>query len=262
MDSPPTATTALTGVVAVVLVDYLRPHQAWGWARLARGAAAFRGVPGMQFTKVMGSGHDGGFSLRPSTSHQGLVCLLNTVADATAFLEGPLVQAARERARESWTGLLAVTSSRGQWDGQSWGPSAKESLGAHADDAATADLTDHADAPIAALTRASIRPSKVAAFWRHAPASQEAMAQAQGCDLAVGLGEAPVLRQCTFSLWRNVQAMTAYARGGAHGAAAQAAIRQDYFTESMFVRMKLLQSSGNWKTLHAGGTASWGAAHG
>jgi spheroidene monooxygenase len=106
------------------------------------------------------------------------------------------------------------------------------------------------DAPIAALTRASIRPTKVAAFWRHAPASQEAMAQAPGCDLAVGLGEAPVLRQCTFSLWRDVDAMTSYARGGAHGTAAQAAMRNDYFTESMFVRMKLLASDGDWKALH------------
>lgn len=247
MDSPLTATTALTGVVAVVLVDYLRQHQAWGWRRLVRGPGAFRDVPGMLFTKVMGSGHEGGFSLRPSTSHQGLICMLRTADEAQAFLAGSLVQEARVRARESWTGLLAITSSRGAWDGQSWGPSAAEFLGAHARDAALSA------APVAALTRASIRPSKVAAFWRHAPASQDAMAQATGCDLAVGLGEAPVLRQCTFSLWRDVETMTAYARGGAHGAAAQAAIRQDYFTESMFVRMKLLESSGDWKTLHAGG---------
>jgi spheroidene monooxygenase len=245
MDSHPTATTALTGVVAVVLVDYLRQHQAWGWARLARGAAAFREVPGMQFAKVMGSGHDGGFSLRPSTSHQGLICLLRTAQDAQAFLDSAQVQEARTRARESWAGLLAVTSSRGTWDDQAWGASTEGSLGAHAHAAALSD------APIAALTRASIRPTKVAAFWRHAPASQEAMAQAPGCDLAVGLGEAPVLRQCTFSLWRDVDAMTAYARGGAHGTAAQAAIRNDYFTESMFVRMKLLASDGRWKALHA-----------
>ena len=66
----------------------------------------------------------------------------------------------------------------------------------------------------------------------------------------MGLGEAPVLRQCTFSLWRDVGAMTDYARGGAHGTAAQAAMRNDYFTESMFVRMKLLASDGNWKALH------------
>ncbi len=254
MDSPPSATTALTGVVAVVLVDYLRQHRAWGWKRLARGPSAFRAVPGMQFAKVMGSGHDGGFSLRPSTSHQGLICLLDTTEQAQAFLAGPLVQDARTRARESWTGLLAVTSSRGQWDGQAWAPSTAQALGAHAHDAALVE------APVAALTRASIRPTKVAAFWRHAPASQEAMAQARGCDLAVGLGEAPVLRQCTFSLWQDVQAMTAYARGGAHGAAAQAAVRQDYFTESMFVRMKLLESSGDWKSLHAGGAME--AGHG
>lgn len=245
MDSHPTATTALTGVVAVVLVDYLRQHQPWGWSRLARGPGAFREVPGMLFTKIMGSGHDGGFSLRPSTSHQGLVCLLQTFEMAQAFLASALVESARVRARESWVGLLAVTSSRGQWDGQAWDVSSPEALGAHAQDAAMSG------APVAALTRASIRPSKVAAFWRHAPASQDAMAQAQGCDLAVGLGEAPVLRQCTFSLWHDLDAMTAYARGGAHGAAAQAALRQDYFTESMFVRMKLLQSSGDWKTLHA-----------
>ena len=31
MDSHPTATTAFTGVVAVVLVDYLRQPQAWCW---------------------------------------------------------------------------------------------------------------------------------------------------------------------------------------------------------------------------------------
>ncbi len=252
MDSPPTATTALTGVVAVVLVDYLRQHQAWGWSRLARGPGAFRQVPGMQFTKVMGSGHEGGFSLRPSTSHQGLVCMLGTVAEARDFLAGPLVQAARTRARESWSGLLAVTASRGAWDGQTWGPSSPQALGAHADDPRLSD------APVAALTRASIRPSKVAAFWRHAPASHEAMAQARGCDLAVGLGEAPVLRQCTFSLWHDLDAMTAYARGGAHGTAAQAAIRQDYFTESMFVRMKLLASDGDWKALHAGPEAAHG----
>ena len=256
MDSSSTPVRPATGVVAVVLVDYLRQHQAWGWARLARGPSAFRDVPGMVFTKVMGSGHDGGFSLRPSTSLQGLVCMLRNAAQAREFLDGPLVREARERSRESWTGLLAVTSSRGEWDDNTWGPSSSEALGAHAHDAPLGA------APLAVLTRASIRPSKIAAFWRHAPASQQAMADAPGCSLAVGLGEAPVLRQCTFSLWQDTESMTRYARGGAHGAAAQAALRQDYFTESMFVRMKLLASSGDWKTLHAQSAAPAQADHG
>lgn len=256
--SPPTATTALTGVVAVVLLDYLRQHQAWGWTRLVRGTGALRNVPGLLFSKVMGSGHEGGFSLRPSTTHQGMVCMLGTAREAQDFLESPIVREARERSRESWTGLLAVTSARGQWDGQAWGLSSSEALGAHAGDAAL-----HA-APIAVLTRASVRPRKVAAFWRHAPASQEGMQDAPGCRLAVGLGEAPVLRQCTFSLWRDVPSMEGYARSGAHGAAAQAAYRHDYFSESMFVRMKLLAADGQWKSLEGAGAdaARAGAADG
>ena len=89
---------------------------------------------------------------------------------------------------------------------------------------------------MAALTRASIRLRHAARFWRHAPATHDGIARAEGCRLAVGLGEAPLLRQATFSLWDNAQAMDAYARSGAHLAAIQGAYRQGWFSESMFVR--------------------------
>ena len=56
---------AVSGVVVVLLVDFLRAHQGWGWMRLVQGAAAFKDTPGLLFTKVMGSGHEGGFVLRP-----------------------------------------------------------------------------------------------------------------------------------------------------------------------------------------------------
>jgi spheroidene monooxygenase len=99
---------------------------------------------------------------------------------------------------------------------------------------------------VAALTRASIRPRHAAAFWRHAPPSEAALAQAAGCRLAVGLGEAPLLRQATFSLWDNAAAMDAYARSGAHQAAIRAAHGGGYFSESMFVRYRVLGIEGHW----------------
>lgn len=100
--------------------------------------------------------------------------------------------------------------------------------------------------PVAALTRASIAPLKAAAFWRHTPDSQRSLAAAQGCRIAVGLGEAPLLRQATFSIWDDVQAMHAYARQGAHQAAIEASRREGYFTESMFVRFVPTQLQGRW----------------
>ena len=71
---------AVSGVVVVVLIDYLRQHQAWGWFRLASGPPNARAHPGLRFAKVMGSGHEGGFTLRPSATHQGLVAVFEIIS--------------------------------------------------------------------------------------------------------------------------------------------------------------------------------------
>ncbi len=100
---------------------------------------------------------------------------------------------------------------------------------------------------IATLTRASIRASAAAAFWRHAPAAQDSLIDAPGCELAIGMGEAPLLRQATFSLWQTTSAMDAYARTGAHLQAIRAAWKHEFFSESMFVRFLPVRLQGQWK---------------
>jgi spheroidene monooxygenase len=99
---------------------------------------------------------------------------------------------------------------------------------------------------MAALTRASIRPAKAVAFWRYAPAAQDDLKKAPGCLLAMGLGEAPLVRQCTFSLWKDTPSMVTYAHSGAHQEAIQAAYKSDFFSESMFARMRVLRRVGDW----------------
>jgi spheroidene monooxygenase len=100
--------------------------------------------------------------------------------------------------------------------------------------------------PVAALTRASIRPSRARAFWKWSPPSEASLARSEGCELAVGLGEAPVLRQATFSLWRDQADMDAYARSGAHLSAIKAFHGGDFCSESMFVRFVPLAIQGHW----------------
>jgi len=230
---------AVSGVVVVLLVDYLRAHQAWGWMRLVQGASALKDTPGLLFTKVMGSGHGGGFVLRPSASHQGLICMFQNAAQAEQFMHGAIVKSYADRAKSIYVAALAVTSSRGLWDGRAWGVTSAQSLGQYQD----VDTSEHG---MVALTRASIRPAKAVAFWRYAPAAQEDLQKALGCQLAMGLGEAPLVRQCTFSLWKNTEAMMNYAHTGAHQQAIQAAHKNDFFAESMFVRMRVLKSIGQW----------------
>jgi spheroidene monooxygenase len=240
------AAAVLSGVVVVVLMDFASQHRAWGWLRLAQGSAAFRGNPGLQFVKIMGSGHGGGFGLRPSSTHQGLVLVFDDERCARAFTSGPTLQAFIERAREHWMGTLAVTSVRGQWDQQSWGVTPAERL---SDVPAAPAAADPAPPrlPVAALTRGSIRPAKALSFWRYAPPAQADLDKAAGCQLAMGLGEAPLVRQCTFSVWDDTDSMVAYAHKGAHRQAIAAAAKHDFFSESMFARMRVLSMSGNWR---------------
>ncbi|PUE54965.1 hypothetical protein B9Z45_10710 [Limnohabitans sp. 2KL-17] len=231
----------LSGVVVVLLADFLRQHQGWGWLRLVAGATPYKDVPGLTTVKVMGSGHGGGFSLRPSATHQGLICTFSHLDLALKFLDSPAVQAYRSRARECWTGVMAVQSARGHWDKQAWQASSAQALGEQE------EINLQAKGPFAVLTRASIVPSKAMAFWRYAPAAQADLDQATGCLLAMGLGEAPLVRQCTFSLWQDTEAMRQYAQKGAHQVASAAAHKHQFFSESMFVRMQVLQMAGVWQ---------------
>ena len=238
----PQTTTALQAVlsdeVAVMLLADVAPAwRAWGWWRIARGAQALRGTPGLAFAKVLGSGHEGGFGLRPSQSRQGVFAVFATEAHADAFIaDAPSLRAYRARSTELCVLKLRAWSSRGRWSGHALAPSA-----------APPDAAHRGAMPVVALTRASIHWHRAMAFWRMAPPAQAALAKAPGCLLAVGLGEAPLLRQATFSLWESVAAMDAYARSGAHLDAIRAAAREGYFTESMFVRFVPVAMHGCWK---------------
>ena len=59
--------------VAVLLMSRLRSAQVpWAVWRLARGAAGLGPVRGMRFARVLGSGREGGFGLKPGLDCQGV----------------------------------------------------------------------------------------------------------------------------------------------------------------------------------------------
>lgn len=233
----PAAQQGAPGQVAVFLLADINPaHKLWGYARFVVQRFAMRSVTGLVFSKVMGSGFDGGFGLRPSGSRQALFCLFTEEASADRFLSSDVAQSYASRSREFCTAKLRAYSCKGSWAGR------------------TIEVTAEvpASGPIATLTRASIKPSAARKFWRMQPASEVALSKASGCLLATGVGEAPFFRQATFSLWTGVDAMNSYARTGAHLAAIQAAHAGSFFSESMFVRFVPLCLTGNWRGQHYG----------
>ena len=218
-------------ITTIVLVDLKPESKLWGFLRFPLGRFPLRKTPGLQFSKILGSGQNGGFGLKPSATHQGLLCSFDTEDNADQFLRSPIIQSYRDRAREIFTAKLQAYSSKGSWSGTT----------------IPVDTSEPNSGPIAALTRASIKPLKAREFWKRSPPAEGSLAHAQGCLLAVGLGEAPVFRQATFSIWESLDAMNAYARTGAHLEAIKASLHGGHFSESMFVRFKPIAYTGIWQ---------------
>ncbi len=229
-DSGPAATS--TEVAVLALADFEPASRLWGWSRFVLGRRDARRARGLRFVKVLGSGEGGGFGASPSASIQGLFCAFDDDAAADAFLgsSGPF-DAWRRRAREHFSVRLRAYSSRGSWSGKRFEIAAEPPR----------------EGPIAALTRASIRPTRALRFWRMEPDAERDLEAARGCLLAAGVGEAPLLRQATFSVWESVAAMDAYARTGAHLAAIRASAAGAFFSESAFVRFVPYDARGTWR---------------
>jgi spheroidene monooxygenase len=231
------AVVVMVEVVVLVLADMAPTHTLWGWSRLVLQRLPLRRIPGLRFSKVLGSGHNGGFGLRPSKTRQGLFLAFDDEASARSFIHSSAVMAGyRARSAELLVALLRACSSKGSWSGTQIGVTAATPT----------------DGPIAALTRASIRPQRAAAFWRIQPGTEQALAKVSGCLLAAGVGEAPLLRQATFTLWESAAAMDAYARSGAHGEAIRTAYQGGFFAETMFVRFAPLLVQGRWQGVDHG----------
>ncbi|MVN75614.1 spheroidene monooxygenase [Hymenobacter sp. HMF4947] len=192
-------------------------------------------VAGLRFFQLLGSGAANGFGFWPNLDRYGLLAVWQDAAAATAFFEShPLWAGYERRSRELWTATLAPFRSHGAWNGVN--PFEYQS-----DDQPTKEPAG----PLAVLTRASIRLRKAPRFWRYVEPTSRALATVPGVRLAIGLGELPVVRQATFSIWESATAMQHYAyRDAQHREVMQLTRRENWYAEELFARFRVLSSQG------------------
>jgi len=220
-------------VGVIVLVSFAQGKALRAAAWLALGRWPMMRTPGLSFFKVLGAGRDAGFGIVPGLARQGIFCSFRSEAAADDFLSGSwVIRFLRSNAHEIFSAKLRAISSRGAWSGM-----VPLSVTASAS----------AAAPVASLTRASIRPSKAVAFWRHARPVEGQHQSANGCMVAAGLGEMPLLRQATFTIWESADAMDAFAHRREHLDAIRATRAGGYFSEELFARFVPYEMRGAWK---------------
>lgn len=204
----------------------------WALAQMATAPRQLKRVAGLQFFQLLGSGADNGFGFWPNLRRYGLMATWARAEDAAAFFAAhPVWAAYAQRSAETWTAELLPLQAYGAWDG--------------VNPFAEAVAKGQPDGPVAVLTRASIRLRRAARFWRFVEPTSRALAGAEGLRLAIGLGELPLVRQATFSVWESVAAMQQYAyRDVRHREVIQLTRREGWYGEELFARFQVVKSAG------------------
>ena len=209
-----------------------------GWVLGQMGAARFvlarvqRQDNGLQFWKLCGSGTGEGFTPRPNWSTWAILSVWDDEGAARAGMKLPPFTTWRARADESASFFLQPFSARGHWSG------------VHP---FTTDGTQPANAPIAAMTRATVKPSRALRFWGKAPDISARIGTDPNVIFKIGIGEVPLLHQVTFSIWPDAASMAAFARTGPHAEAIRAVREEGWFNEELYARFRILGCEGSWQ---------------
>ena len=216
----------------------------WGLAQMGTSPPVLRRVPGLRFFKLLGSGAANGFGLWPNLDRYGFMAVWEDEAAAAAFFaQHPLWATYQARSAEQWALGLAPIKAQGLWDGQT--PFTYATPPTLTAPAASETTEAAAEAPMAVLTRASISWRKTRRFWQFVEPTSAALAGAAGVRAAIGLGELPVVRQATFSVWESAQAMQQYAyRDARHREVIILTKREQWYSEELFARFRVLSSIG------------------
>jgi spheroidene monooxygenase len=203
----------------------------WAFAMMGLARGPMARVPDIGFWKLCGSGSGVGFTPVPNLGVYAILATWPDVATAQDRIErASPFRRYRARAAESWTVLLAPTSVKGEWSGQQpFIETETQSTGA-----------------LAALTRATIRPSVLARFWRRVPNISSVIGRDDNVLFKIGVGEIPWLHQVTFSIWPDAQTMAGFARTGHHADAIRAVREGNWFNEELYARFAVVSDTGTW----------------
>ncbi|MDQ6875117.1 MAG: monooxygenase [Actinomycetota bacterium] len=199
--------------------------------RMALDRRQVRRLTGLRFGKLLGTGDGRRFTVRAADpTHWALLCAWSGRDSADAFERSAVARNWRRIAAERWRVDLRPLSARGQWSG-------REPFGR--------PETARWEGPVAALTRARISPRRLVRFWRAVPPVAADLQQRPGLLATLGVGEAPVGVQGTFSLWDSAEALRDFAyRRPAHQTAIRRTAEERWYAEELFARFAVVGSAG------------------
>ncbi|WP_439030595.1 monooxygenase [Gordonia terrae] len=213
--------------------------------RMSSGRRALRRTPGLRFAKLLGTGTSRTFTLDSADlRHWAALTVWHDDAAARAAAKSPVLRRWQESSTEELRVTMRPLRSKGQW-------SRVDPFGndrSRADHTTTERTGARWTGPVAALTRARLRPTTMVSFWRAVPPVATELAGAQGNRLALGVGELPLGVQGTFSLWDTAHDLTEFAyRSPAHLSAVRSTESARWYAEELFARFAVTDVVGTYE---------------
>jgi len=182
----------------------------------------------IQFYKLMGSGRNGSFDIHPDWNQWAILFTADNVKTKTPRFIYRYWRCFKCDVKEF---LLQPIEGHGFWNG-------KKVFGE-----LNNKLRD--DETIAVLTRATIKRSRLKNFWSNVGSVANKMPGANGLIVSYGIGEVPWIKQATFSVWQNKQAMKDFAYStNEHKDVIQKTRAENWYKEELFVRFRILSVKG------------------
>ena len=207
-----------------------RIHIPFALFRMAIDRTFLRRTKGVTFAKMLGCGK--GETFTPTDADPTRWgCLVVIPENQLAELDdSSTIRAWRKKSVSEFRVLLDPIASTGMWSKQKpFEPSAPANF----------------QGQVVAITRARIKASQTMRFFKSVPPVTASLHSSPGLISTIGIGEAPIGLQGTFSLWESMQAIKDFAyKGAAHQKAIAQTSEFDWYAEELFARFAVREIRG------------------
>lgn len=211
-----------------------RPRRAaLAMARLASDRFRLRQQPGLTFWRLLGTGRGSDTTPGADLRRTAVFAIWDDSAAIDEFMRSSAIAQRWANAEEAYHVRLRLIGGHGRWRG--------------------VDVLDglerspaESGGPVAIVTRARVRRGAWRTFGRAGDAVDRELHGSDGLLAVVGIGEAPVGRLGTFSLWRSIDDALYFAGSDHHRAVVHRTRSERWYAEELFARFEPFESSGTW----------------
>jgi hypothetical protein len=222
-----------TAVASFHLVRERPGRAAQTLAHLGTDRRPLRSTEGLIFWRLLGTGRGRDTGLGMDPLRTAVFAVWEDDASLDDFLSASPIARRWAGAAEAWSVRLRCLGGHGTWRGYD-----------------VVDALAPAEAgpgPVAVLTRATVRLTRWRPFVGAGHQVSAEVRDAPGLLAIVGMGEAPVGRQATFSLWRDIVDARTFAYSAPQHVDAVRRTRLDgWYGEQLFARFRPYGSVGTW----------------